>query len=461
MKVIIVGNGILGLMTAYRLISRDLAASAWIIGPQDRKGCASLAAAAMFNSFCEVDPGTLSNEYETARFVFNMASNRHWPPLLERIEKESGVRVPAGFGTFLINNHATDSLEDETFDAVLDALRRYEEPHEMVRPADIPRYRPAAKARAARAVFLPREGWVNPRALLEALSAILVRSGRVEFVDGYCRSLQRRGDGVEYVQLENGERVTGEWFLLAPGATFSRIVERSNLELEMPRIFYGIGCSVLLATAEATLTHCVRTPNRGLACGVYAAPQTDSQTLIGASNLIAPEPEEHARVTSVHALLQSAMEQISADYYRSQILKVNVGWRPTSEDTLPLLGATSIQNLLVATGTKRDGFHCSPVISELLVDLMLGSGPKIDVRLFQPERKPVRLYSREKAIAATVRHTLNAAYQHGFTPSKDRMVEDLQRHYRLELERLHDDVGALDWGIPPEMVNMYKYGHAR
>ncbi len=118
----------------------------------------------MFNSFCEVDPGTLSNEYETARFLFNMASNRHWPPLLERIEKESGVRAPAGFGTFLINNHATDSLEDETFDAVLDALRRYEEPHEMVRPADIPQYRPAAKARAARAVYLPREGWANPRA---------------------------------------------------------------------------------------------------------------------------------------------------------------------------------------------------------------------------------------------------------------------------------------------------------
>ncbi len=111
----------------------------------------------------------------------------------------------------------------------------------------------------------------------------------------------------------------------------------------MPRIFYGIGCSVLLATAEATLTHCIRTPNRGLACGVYARRRAILQTLIGASNLISPEPEEHARVTSVYALLQAAMEQISADYYRSQLLKVNVGWRPTSEDTLPLLGATSIK----------------------------------------------------------------------------------------------------------------------
>jgi hypothetical protein len=28
------------------------------------------------------------------------------------------------------------------------------------------------------------------------------------------------------------------------------------------------------------------------------------------------------------------------------------------------------------------------------------------------------------------------------------------------LERLHDHIGAFDWGIPPEMLDMYRYGHA-
>lgn len=32
--------------------------------------------------------------------------------------------------------------------------------------------------------------------------------------------------------------------------------------------------------------------------------------------------------------------------------------------------------------------------------------------------------------------------------------------YRDGLERLHDQVGAHDWGIPPEMLDMYRYGHA-
>jgi len=30
---------------------------------------------------------------------------------------------------------------------------------------------------------------------------------------------------------------------------------------------------------------------------------------------------------------------------------------------------------------------------------------------------------------------------------------------RADLEALHDKLGATDWGIPPELVDMYRYGH--
>ena len=41
------------------------------------------------------------------------------------------------------------------------------------------------------------------------------------------------------------------------------------------------------------------------------------------------------------------------------------------------------------------------------------------------------------------------------------MVEQMERFYQDEFNQLHDKVGAHDWGIPPEMVDMYKYGHAK
>ena len=143
--------------------------------------------------------------------------------------------------------------------------------------------------------------------------------------------------------------------MLAPGAAFTKIIAASNLDLRFPQIFYGVGCSILLRTNDSTLANCIRTPNRGLACGVYSTPQDSEHTLVGASNFISPAPEETVRLTSVYTLIKAAMEQINSDYYRCGLEQVNVGWRPTSEDTLPLLGATSIKNLFVATGTKRDG----------------------------------------------------------------------------------------------------------
>ncbi len=66
--------------------------------------------------------------------------------------------------------------------------------------------------------------------------------------------------------------------------------------------------------------------------------------------------------------------------------------------------------------------------------------------------------TRQQAIDKAVRHTLSAAYQHDFRPSKGRMGEQVGQMIRQDLERVHDQAGAIDWGIPPEMLDMYRYG---
>ena len=39
------------------------------------------------------------------------------------------------------------------------------------------------------------------------------------------------------------------------------------------------------------------------------------------------------------------------------------------------------------------------------------------------------------------------------------MIDDLEKFYNDDLNTLHDQVGAYEWGIPPEMISMYRYGH--
>lgn len=457
----IVGNGILGLQLAYAVLARDPKCTISIVGPQLRPGCASLAAAAMFNSFCEIDAHTFENEIEKERFCFNKLSNERWPALLPRLAEEAGRSINSGFGTYLINNAVSDELEDENFDAIIAALHEHNEPFDQVSPRDIPFYNPEARCRATRAAYIPREGWVNPIDLLEALEVILRFSNRVEFVDDtVLRLSEDRGRIISVHTAKSGEISAGR-FVLCPGAGFSKIVDASNLSANFQRIFYGVGATVLLQTNEASITNCIRTPNRGLACGLYSAPQTTSQTVIGASNFISPEPVYNVRLTSIYTLLKSAMEQLNTEYHRSELVRINIGWRPTSSDTLPLLGPTSVENLFVATGTKRDGLHCSPVIGEYLADLMLTGRSAWDFDLFAPERKPLKYLTREDAIRTLVRHQINAAYQHDFVPAKSRLKEELEAYYHREFTQLHDDVGANDWGIPAELKDMYKYGHIK
>lgn len=491
MHTVILGNGIVALSTAFRVVQRWTTGSAdrlTIVGHHSRPGSATLAAAAMFNSFAEVEAGSLDHPIDLYRFELSHLATQMWPDFERALIHAAGDALPAschgceGFnrggcittGTYVVNNNAADDLDDENFDAIVRALQDFNEPHDLVAPRDIPNYSPEQRQRATRAVFIPGEGWANPRLMLEKLDAILRRDPRVRFMDTAVERLERSANGAEIgvAVLTDGARVQGDQYLLATGASVTDVLARSALGLPVQRIFYGVGVSLELDSPEHPHTHCIRTPNRGLACGVYTVPYytgscasdgsiSQSRILLGASNFTSPTPVAHGRVGSVEALLKAGMEQINRNFYRASLVRVNVGWRPTSQDTYPLLGRTSLSNLVIATGTKRDGFHLAPLISQYMAALLHGEAVDERFACFAPERPPLRLLTRAQAVSKAVRHQLSASYQHGFSPAKSRMPEQIAQMLRDQVERLHDEVGAVDWGIPPEMLDMYRYGHAR
>lgn len=481
MHTVIVGNGIIALTTAFRLVQKASGDDRiTLIGKRDRVGSATLAAGAMLNSFAEVEKGSLDSELDMYRFELSHLATRMWPKFEQELIEAGGASLPSGcrdcqgfsgggcveIGTFVINNTAADDLDDENFDAILQALIDFDEPYRMVSPSDIPNYMPEQRHRATRALYIENEGWFNPRLMVEKLDSILANTSRVQFVESHAQRFLFEGGGISAVALEDGGVVEADKFLLATGASASEILQKSDLGIAMQRIFYGVGVSVEIRSPDYPHTKCIRTPNRGLACGIYSVPYftgpdvPHDHILLGASNFMSPVPYPFGRLTSVESLMKAGMEQINHNFYRADLVRVNVGWRPTSQDTYPLVGATSIPNLFIATGTKRDGFHLSPLLSQYIAAMICGES--IDERFvqFSPERVPIRSLTREEAIDKAVRHQMSAAYQHGFSPSKSRMPEQIKKMYREDLERLHDLVGAVDWGIPPEMLDMYKYGHA-
>ncbi|MGD9968701.1 MAG: NAD(P)/FAD-dependent oxidoreductase [Hyphomonadaceae bacterium] len=478
---VILGNGIVALSTAFRLAQQAKTEDRiTIIGRPAREGSATLAAAAMLNSFAEIEAGGLESEIDLYRFELSHQATRMWPKFEEDIIRAGGSNLPSKCaacqvftggcydrGTYIVNNTAADDLDDENYDAIVEALVAFNEQHEHVSPRDIPNYKPEQRYRATRAVYIPNEGWLNPRIVIEKLDKVLGLYPQVEFINDHVAKLKAAQGKVTGAELSDGRVIEGDAYLLATGASVSDILDASDIGVPMQRVFYGVGTSLEIKSPDHPHQKCVRTPNRGLACGIYSVPYfqgpgvPNDHILIGASNFISPWPYPYGRLTSVEGLTRAAMAELNANFYRADLVRVNVGWRPTSQDTYPLIGRTSLKNLVIATGTKRDGFHLAPLLSEQMAALMLGQ--KVDERLevFAPERKPLRTLTREQAVEKAARHQISAAYQHGYSPSRSRMPEAVIQMHRDALEKLHDQVGAKDWGIPPEMLDMYRYGHAK
>lgn len=481
MKTVIIGNGIIGLTTALRvaLKAKD-DDKVLIIGKSSRPNSATAAAGAMLNSFCEIEEDSFKTEEDNIHFEMSYDAGKMWPqfildhleiavshncllPECENCQGSTGACFE--LGTYLINNCSADELDDANYNAVKKSLDDFYEPYSEVDPREIPNYSPQPKHRANRAIYIHNEGWLNPKLTLDSILASLKGFSCIEIVDDEVKKINEEGKCISSVTLSNDAIIEGDRFLLAVGAAASTLITKSELSISIPRIFNGIGVSILIKSPQYPHRKVIRTPNRGLACGLYTVPFYTSpkvpcnEILIGASNFVTPFGSEGARVGSVQNLLNGAMEQINTNFYKAEITALNVGYRPVCADTYPVFGRTSISNFVVCTGTKRDGFHMSPLLSELLQKLL--DGEEIDSKYdcFKPERSLIKNYTRVQAIEASVKHLMSASNQHGYTPSHDKLNDKIKQMHREDLEKLHDKVGAFDWGIPPELLDLYRYGH--
>lgn len=460
-KIIFVGNGILSLMTALRIIQRDQQIDITVIGPNNREGCASVAAPAMLNSYAELIRGSLDTKIDRDKFKISQLASLKWQTIFDKLEEFNVSKPKPEFGTYILNNATTDKFDDDNFNAIVDYLEEFQEEYEFVNPNSIPGYSPTSSGRAIRAIYMKNEGFVNSENVLDYLVDYLKNKG-VKFIDNKVSKLNAKNNKIESVSLENGIELKADIFQLSSGATFSKILDNSNLGLNIQRVLYGSGVAIEIKPREFNFTNCIRTPNRGLACGVYSAPRTKDTIFVGASNYVSNYPLESGMLTSIESLLKASMEQINSSFYNAGFIGTKVGWRPTTQDTYPLIGKVSkYDNFFIATGTKRDGFHSSPVISEFMTSLILNEKYEHEeyFSYFVPEREIIKNISREKAIRDIVEHQISAMYQHDFVPPKSNMLNQYKEILEKEAIELHNKFGAVEWGIPPELYGMYKEGY--
>lgn len=227
---------------------------------------------------------------------------------------------------------------------------------------------PALGKGFSKAVFMPGVANVrNPR-LLRALREALARMANVRIVEHCAVTGFMREDGrVLGVQTAQGE-IRAERVVVAAGAWSGELLATLGLALPVKPMK---GQMILFKCAEDFL------PSMVLAKRRYAIPRRDGHVLVG-STLEDVGFDKTPTEDALDSLRATAAELLPA-LADAEVVRHWAGLRPGSPDGVPYIGEVpGFEGLWLNCGHFRNGLVLAPASCRLLADLMLGRTPTLD-----------------------------------------------------------------------------------
>ena len=344
---IVVGAGIVGAMTAYRLVSEGYSVLLVDKGPPG--GQASRAAAGILSPSAESGPSQPFFELLQRSFLL-------YPALIQKIEERSYMSVD------LNQTGVIQAALDEKEEARLESLYRWQKGRinlKWLTPAEIADLEPDMKhARAA--IYAPDEMQVHAPKLVQAV----IRAGHEEGLTSrfgiLVQHLIVEDRRVWGVKTSEGQYFAEKAVVLAAGAWNPFLLADLGDRFEIP--IKPIKGQVLSLTADIMpMHHIVFARHR------YVVPKPDGRFIVGATE-DDTGVDDRVEVGGV-AALTGALDDFGPRIRHMRWDTAWAGLRPMAPDGLPVLGVwPQWDGLFVAAGHFRNGILLSAVTADLVVD---------------------------------------------------------------------------------------------
>ncbi|WPO99328.1 glycine oxidase ThiO [Pseudomonas sp. HR96] len=214
----------------------------------------------------------------------------------------------------------------------------------------------------------------NPR-LVKSLKAALQALPNVQ-LEEQCEVLGfvRDGQRIHGVRTHGGE-ILGDRVVLTAGAWSGELLES-----------LGIGLPVEPVKGQMILYQCAADflPCMVLAKGRYAIPRRDGHILVGSTL----EHEGFDKTPTLNALesLKISAAELLPGLAGATPVRHWAGLRPGSPEGIPFIGpVTAFDGLWLNCGHYRNGLVLAPASCQLFADLMLGRAPIIDPAPYAPD----------------------------------------------------------------------------
>ena len=366
----IAGGGIIGTSIALELAEAGLRVV--VLDRQEPGREASWAAAGMLSPGPDA-PGALP------LVPLGKDGLRRYPEFAAHVERLSGQRVPlARNGTIelffgatgeaeraaMIKQYASLGLEIEPMS--LDAARKFE---------------PTIGAEPGAAAWLPDEATVEPRALVTAVIAACKKRG-VEFRSSQAVTSLLHDGSLCTGLIAGPEKITARYVVVAAGGFTAGMETGGEAGARAIANFAPThpvrGQMLALRNPKVHLTRVLRSER------AYLVPRLDGR-LIAGSTLENVGFDKQVTPEGMHKILDGVRAMVPA-LVDSEIIETWAGLRPGTPDGLPIIGKTTVEGLIVATGHYRNGVLLAPATAAVVRDLIVKGKTPLNIDAYSPLR---------------------------------------------------------------------------
>jgi len=361
--VVVIGGGVMGVASAWKLAAAGLDV---VVLEKSVPGAeASSAAAGILGAHSEAEgPGAMAD--------LLLAGLRRYPAWSRALRRTTGMDV--GFRRSGVLHLGLTRRESTRAVARAAWMRGH---GRRVRKLDGPSARrlEPALGKVEGGVLFPDDARVDPKLFFRAVHIAAGKAG-VRFESGaYVRRILVERRGVRGVVMEGGVEYEAGCVVLAAGSWSSLVL---GTPLEKDSVVPARGQMIELDAGAPLLKHVVVGPR------CYIVPRDDGRTLVGSTvEFVGYRREVTAR--AVHDLLGAAIQMVPA-LGNAPLGATWSNFRPYTPDELPILGRTSVDGLLLATGHHRNGILLAPITAEITCALARGKRPPVDVTPFEMSR---------------------------------------------------------------------------
>jgi glycine oxidase len=366
-RVAIVGAGVAGLGIGWRLAGAGCQVTVFERGEAGHG--ASWAAAGMLAAGLEAEPG------EERLLALNLESQRLWPAFRDQLEAVAGRAIGYRAEGTLAVALTRDDVERLRFS--FEFQRDLGIELAWLSGADARRLEPHLRPGIAGAVFSPHDHQVDNRRLTLALEAAFLKAGGELREHTDVSGLDIKGARVRGV-IVDGERHAADAVVLAAGAWSALLEGLPDAARPPVRPVKGQMLALRMDPMYPVLRHVLWAPKG------YLVPRGDGHLIVGGT-VEERGFDQELTAGGVLALLEAAwralpvVEELPIDEFW-------VGFRPTSRDDAPILGPTSVEGLVLATGQHRNGILLTPITALMVSEVVLTGRVPDRIREFTIDR---------------------------------------------------------------------------